>query len=253
MTRDSLTSTAVKTSQASVTEIAPSIAAVAACLEDGVCWQLRSKEHTSKPKHFLVHADAVKAMDETFNFVEKRTCMDSDCVATRAAAIDAFHELQSKVEQDQAATARAWHLVATSNGETTKADTKSAFIVSIAAATLLSWTAGSSTLHVNQPLRWLATTFLLASVLAVVWAVRPRMPRPSTGAGNAAGMNFGAVRRLSADELAAALRGIDELAAATCEAVELARIVHTKYAVLGWAVAAGACGLILSVAAVAVG
>jgi Family of unknown function (DUF5706) len=235
-------------------DIDTSTAAAAAHLEDGMCWQLFSKEHSSTPKHFLVHAEAVRARTDIFDCVEKRTCMDSNCVAARSAAIDRYRDLQERVQREEAATSRAWRLASSSSAEIAKADTKAGFVAGIEIAVLLGWTSGSSALAVNEPLRWSAAGFLLVSVLAVIWAVVPRMPqRRTVGPGSEGVMNFGTVRRLPANELAIKLRDIDELVAATSEAGDLARIVHTKYVVLCWAVTSGAVGLILSVAAVAAG
>lgn len=150
------------------------------------------------------------------------------------------------------ATSRAWRLAGSSSAEITKADAKAGFVVTVEAA-LLAWISGSAAAS-DAVLRWSATVMLLAGVLAAIWVVLPRMPRPGTPTPrHAVSMNFGSVRRITATDLSTKLHEVDELVAASSEAVDLAKIVHTKYLVLRWAMAAGAIGLVLTVLAAVVG
>lgn len=229
-------------------------AAITALLSEGECWQTYSRQTPWKAQHFSTHAEAFKAVSSSDDCVEKKACDDRACAAARSVAAVAYEERAQETREHATATTRAWRLVGSSGTEITKADAKAGFVVTIEAA-LLAWITGSGAAGSDLGLRWSATAFLLAGVLAAIWVVLPRMPRahrPASALG-ALPMNFGSVRRMTVTGLAAELRQVDELAAATTEAVDLAKIVHTKYVVLRWAMAAGAAGLMLTVLAAAVG
>lgn len=232
---------------------ASAAAAITTLLNDGECWQTFPKDTPSKVQHFSTHAAAFEAIARFDDCVEKKACEDRACAAARSASVAIYQERARRTQQHAAATARAWRLAGSSSTEITKADAKAGFVVTVEAA-LLAWISGSGAAASDSVLRWSATGILLAGVLAAIWVVLPRMPRPVTPAPRpAVSMNFGSVRRLTATDLSTKLHEVDELAAASAEAVDLAKIVHTKYVVLRWAMAAGAAGLVLTVLAAAVG
>ncbi|MEU4607526.1 Pycsar system effector family protein [Kribbella sp. NPDC023972] len=228
-------------------------AAIATLLNDGEYWQTYPYDTPWKVQHFSTHAEAFEAVRSFDDRVEKKACDDRACAAARSAAVATYQERAQWAQQHAVATSRAWRLAGSSSTEITKADAKAGFVVTIEAA-LLAWISGSGAAASDAVLRWSATVVLLAGVLAAIWVVLPRMPRPGTPAPRpAVSMNFGSVRHLTATDLSTKLHEVDELVAASAEAVDLAKIVHTKYVVLRWAMASGAAGLVLTVLAAAVG
>jgi hypothetical protein len=155
-------------------------------------------------------------------------------------------QLQDQANQaaEQAATDRAWRLVDAAQSEIGKADAKAGWVITLELA--LIGAVGAGALGVSGLLRWVAIAAVFAGVLAAAWAVFPRRAR-RTADGRRTSLNYGAVCGQHADDLADQLRDIDELQAASAEAVVLARITHVKYVAIQWSMLAGAVGLVAAV------
>ena len=151
---------------------------------------------------------------------------------------------------EAAAAARAWRLVDGARTEIGKADAKAGIVITLELA--LIGAAGSGALGTASLLRWATIATLLVGVLGTAWAVMPRPPRRTAGEGRDR-LDYGAIRTLDGPELAARLRGIDEVEAASAEAVTLARITHAKYTRIRWAMLAGAAGMVLAAITAGIG
>jgi hypothetical protein len=142
----------------------------------------------------------------------------------------------------------AWRLCDHAGAEITKADTKAGLALTIelaALAAVIDGRAGS-----GGAALWAGGLCLAAAVVLAVLVVLPAMPprgRPDADHW----LHFGAVRRLSAAELAARLRDVNVLDPACRQARALSAIAHRKLTWLRWSLLAAVPGVLLVAAATA--